>query len=80
LRAAQLGEQGIKAKPLHGLGVQVTKIVAYDASGTYRAVYTVSIGGSIYVNLRLPEEVQGWNRDAEDRDGSHPAAAQTVDQ
>ena len=25
------------------------EIVAYDGSGTYRAVYTVSIGGSIYV-------------------------------
>ena len=25
------------------------EIVAHDASGTYRAVYTVSIGGSIYV-------------------------------
>ena len=25
------------------------EIAAYDASGTYRAVYTVSIGESIYV-------------------------------
>ena len=25
------------------------EIAAYDASGTYRAVYTVSIGDSIYV-------------------------------
>jgi phage-related protein len=25
------------------------EIVAYDASGTYRAIYTVSIGESIYV-------------------------------
>ena len=49
LYAAQLGERSVKAKPLHGLGSQVMEIVAYDASGTYRAVYTVSIGESIYV-------------------------------
>jgi len=49
LYAAQLGERSVKAKPLHGLGGQVMEIVAYDASGSYRAVYTVSIGESIYV-------------------------------
>jgi len=49
LYAAQLGEPSPKAKPLHGLGGQVMEIAAYDASGTYRAVYTVSIGESIYV-------------------------------
>ena len=49
LYAAQLGERSIKAKPLHGLGSQVMEIVAFDSSGTYRAVYTVSIGESIYV-------------------------------
>jgi phage-related protein len=49
LYAAQLGERSSKAKPLHGLGGQVMEIVAYDVSGTYRAVYTVSIGESIYV-------------------------------
>ena len=49
LYAAQLGEPSPKAKPLHGLGIQVMEVVAYDASGTYRAVYTVSIGESIYV-------------------------------
>ena len=49
LYAAQLGEPSVKAKPLHGLGGQVMEIAAYDASGTYRAVYTVSIGESIYV-------------------------------
>ena len=38
-----------KAKPLHGLGGGVMEIAAQDASGTYRAVYTVSIGDSIYV-------------------------------
>jgi phage-related protein len=49
LYAAQLGERSIKAKPLHGLSSQVMEIVAFDSSGTYRAVYTVSIGESIYV-------------------------------
>ena len=47
--AAQLGERSVKAKPLHGLGGQVMEIAAYDPSGTYRAVYTVSVGESIYV-------------------------------
>jgi phage-related protein len=49
LYAAQLGERSVKAKPLHGLGGQVMEIVAYDPSGTYRAIYTVSIAESIYV-------------------------------
>ena len=49
LYAAQLGEKSVKAKPLHGLGGPVMEIVAYDSSGTYRAVYTVSVGESIYV-------------------------------
>ncbi len=40
---------GAAAKPLHGLGGGVMEIAAHDASGTYRAVYTVSIGDSIYV-------------------------------
>jgi phage-related protein len=46
---AQLGEFSPKAKPLHGLGSGVMEIVANDGSGTYRTVYTVSIGDSIYV-------------------------------
>jgi phage-related protein len=41
LYAAQLGERSPKAKPLHGPGGQAMEIAAYDASGTYRAVYTV---------------------------------------
>ena len=49
LYAAQLGEKSVKAKALHGLGGSVIEIAAHDASGTYRAVYTVSIGESIYV-------------------------------
>jgi predicted XRE-type DNA-binding protein len=38
-----------KAKPPHGLGGGVMEIWANDASGTYRAVYTVSIADTIYV-------------------------------
>ncbi|MFN0166890.1 MAG: type II toxin-antitoxin system RelE/ParE family toxin [Bryobacteraceae bacterium] len=49
LYAAQLGEMSPKAKPLHGLGGGVMEIVASDESGTYRVVYSVSIGDSIYV-------------------------------
>src|SRR5712671_2073444 len=49
LYAAQLGEISAKAKPLHGLGGGVMEIAAQDESGTYRAVYTVSIGDAIYV-------------------------------
>ena len=44
-----MGEMSAKAKSLHGFGGGVLEIVAYDPSGTYRAVYTVSIGDSIYV-------------------------------
>ena len=49
LYPAQLGEMSTKAKPLHGLGCGVMEIAANDESGTYRAVYTVSIGDAIYV-------------------------------
>jgi phage-related protein len=38
-----------KAKPLHGLGGGVMEIVVNDENGTWCAVYTVSIGDSIYV-------------------------------
>jgi phage-related protein len=49
LYAAQLGERSPKAKPLHGLGGQVMEIAVGDASGTCRAIYTISIGEAIYV-------------------------------
>jgi phage-related protein len=49
LYLAQLGEISVKTKPLHGLGSGVLEIVANDETGTYRAVYTVSIGDAIYV-------------------------------
>ncbi|MCX6593773.1 MAG: type II toxin-antitoxin system RelE/ParE family toxin [Acidobacteria bacterium] len=49
LYLAQLGDMGQHAKPLHGLGAGVLEISARDPSGTYRAVYTVSVGEAIYV-------------------------------
>ena len=49
LYAAQLGEKSVRAKALHGFAGSVMEIAAHDPSGTYRAVYTVSIGKSIYV-------------------------------
>ena len=49
LYAAQLGETSPKSRPLHGLGSGVMEIVADERGGTWRAVYTVSIGDSIYV-------------------------------
>ena len=49
LYVAQLGDAHHSAKTLHGLGSGVMEIVSNDPGGTYRAVYTVSIGDSIYV-------------------------------
>lgn len=49
LYSAQVGEMSAKAKPMHGLGAGVMEIAARDESGTYRAVYTISIGDAIYV-------------------------------
>jgi phage-related protein len=51
LYAAQLGERSPNLRPSRCmvLGTNVMEIAAYDASGTYRAIYTVSIGESIYV-------------------------------
>ncbi len=49
LYAAQLGETSPKAKPLHGLGSGVMEISANDEGGTWRTIYTVSIGDAIYV-------------------------------
>jgi len=78
LYAAELGEVSVKAKPLHGLGGQVMEIAAYDASGTYRALY----GFYRRIDLRdpcFPEKVQGGGRDAEVGDGPYPAAAKTIE-
>lgn len=49
LYVAQVGDTHLSAKPLHGLGGGVMEIVSRDRSGTFRAVYTVSIGEFIYV-------------------------------
>ena len=49
LYLAQVGDTHTNAKPLRGFGSGVMEIAALDRSGTYRAVYTVSIGDSIYV-------------------------------
>jgi phage-related protein/predicted XRE-type DNA-binding protein len=49
LYVAQWGQTHRHAKPLRGLGGGVMEIVSNDASGTYRAVYTVSLGDAIYV-------------------------------
>ena len=49
LYIAQVGEKSVRAKPLHGLGAGAMEIAVHDASGTFRTVYTVSIGDSIYV-------------------------------
>ena len=49
LYISQLGEMSALAKPLHGLGGGVMEIAVNDERGTYRAVYTVSIGEAIYV-------------------------------
>ena len=41
--------QPLRPKPLHGLGSGVMEVAAHDVQGAFRAVYTVSIGDSIYV-------------------------------
>ena len=49
LYLAQVGDLSSRAKPLVGMGSGVMEIVANDSSGTYRAVYAVSIGEAVYV-------------------------------
>ena len=49
LYAAQQGEASPKSKPMTGLGSGVMELAANDKGGTWRAVYTVSIGEMIYV-------------------------------
>jgi phage-related protein len=49
LSAVQYGELPPSAKPWKGLGSGVWELVEYDASGTYRAVYTVRFARAIYV-------------------------------
>ena len=49
LQFAQLGNKHQKATPLRGVGSGVFEISARSDTNTYRAVYTVKIGESIYV-------------------------------
>src|SRR3954466_15199176 len=46
---AQLGQQPPKAKVLKGFGGGVLEVIAHDAGGTYRAVYTIRFAEAIYV-------------------------------
>ena len=69
---AQLGETGVRARPLHGLGAGVMEIAVDHASGTFRAVYTVSIGALDLCDTCLSEKVQNGDRYAEVRDGPDP--------
>lgn len=49
LNVACLGGKHPNAKPWHGLGSGAFEIVERDEAGTYRAVYTVEFGDSVYV-------------------------------
>jgi phage-related protein len=49
LGAVQYGEHPPSAKPWKGLGPGVWELAEQDASGTYRAVYTVQFARAIYV-------------------------------
>ena len=49
LNAAQSGLKHINAKPLRGVGSGVLEIAARYDTNTYRAIYTVRLGESIYV-------------------------------
>ena len=49
LGAVQYGGTPASSKPWKGLGPGVREIVEDDASGTYRAVYTVRFAKAVYV-------------------------------
>jgi phage-related protein len=49
LSAVQYGEQPPSAKPWKGMGPGVWELAEDDASGTYRAVYTIQFAKAIYV-------------------------------
>lgn len=50
LHQAQIGKQHVSAKVLKGFGGGgVLELIESDEGGTYRAVYTVRLGKSIYV-------------------------------
>jgi phage-related protein len=49
LSAVQYGKQPPSGKPWMGLGSSVWELVEEDASGTYRAVYTIKFAKAVYV-------------------------------
>lgn len=49
LYLAQIGDRHESAKRLHGFDAPVWEVRAGDRSGTYRAVYVVSLGDTVYV-------------------------------
>lgn len=49
LYQSQIGEVSRKAKPMHGALRDVVEIVADEAAGTYRLMYTVKLGDMVYV-------------------------------
>ena len=50
LHQAQIGKQHVSAKVLKGFGgAGVLELIENDEGGTYRAVYTVRFGQSVYV-------------------------------
>jgi len=49
LYLAQIGERSAKAKSMSGSLRDVMEIVAVDADGTYRLMYTVELAGIVYV-------------------------------
>jgi len=49
LYQSQIGEVSKKAKPMRGALREVTEIVADDAGGTFRLMYTVKLGDAVYV-------------------------------
>lgn len=49
LYRAQIGELSEKAKPMRGALRDVVEIVSRDAGGTFRLIYTVKLGGFVYV-------------------------------
>lgn len=69
LGVVQYGGRPPSAKPWKGLGSGVSEIVEDDASGTYRAVYTVRFGEAIYVlhafQKKSPSGIRTARRDIE---------------
>ena len=50
LHQAQIGQKHEQAKPLKGFGsAAVLEVVENSSSGTFRAVYTVKFGDTVYV-------------------------------